>query len=47
MVKKIAGGWNGISKRLKSKKGTKLDAQLKYEKNTDNEYFSWKMEFEK
>ncbi len=27
MVKKIAGGWNGISKRLKSKKGTKFDAK--------------------
>ncbi|MBU8754126.1 type IA DNA topoisomerase [Priestia megaterium] len=40
---------NGIApvKGLISKKGNKFDANLRYEKNADNEYFSWKMEFEK
>lgn len=40
---------NGIApvKGLTSKKGNKFDANLKYEKNADNEYFSWKMEFDK
>ncbi|WP_141434065.1 type IA DNA topoisomerase [Bacillus sp. 03113] len=40
---------NGVApvKGLTSKKGTKFDANLRYEKNPDNEYFSWKMEFEK
>ncbi|MDG0029970.1 DNA topoisomerase [Priestia sp. Y58] len=40
---------NGIApvKGLTSKKGNKFDANLKYEKNADNEYFSWKMEFNK
>ncbi|MBZ5480712.1 MULTISPECIES: type IA DNA topoisomerase [Priestia] len=40
---------NGIApvKGLTSKKGNKFDAKLRYEKNADNEYFSWKMEFEK
>ncbi|USL26469.1 type IA DNA topoisomerase [Priestia megaterium] len=40
---------NGIApvKGLTSKKGNKFDANLRYEKNADNEYFSWKMEFEK
>ncbi|MEH6840791.1 DNA topoisomerase [Priestia megaterium] len=39
---------NGIApvKGLTSKKGNKFDANLRYEKNADNEYFSWKMEFE-
>ncbi|USK68884.1 type IA DNA topoisomerase [Peribacillus asahii] len=38
---------NGIApvKGLTSKKGNKFDAKLRYEKNPDNEYFSWKMEF--
>lgn len=38
---------NGIAqvKGLTSKKGNKFDANLRYEKNTDNDYFSWKMEF--
>ncbi|MEH7521537.1 type IA DNA topoisomerase, partial [Priestia megaterium] len=40
---------NGIApvKGLTSKKGNKFDANLRYEKNPDNEYFSWKMEFDK
>lgn len=40
---------NGVAtvKGLTSKKGNKFDANLRYEKNSDNEYFSWKMEFEK
>ncbi|MEO2224728.1 type IA DNA topoisomerase [Priestia megaterium] len=40
---------NGIApvKGLTSKKGNKFDAKLRYEKNADNEYFSWKMEFDK
>lgn len=39
---------NGIApvKGLTSKKGNKFDANLRYEKKADNEYFSWKMEFE-
>lgn len=47
MVKKLLAVGTVLVKGLTSKKGTKFDAQLKYEKNTDNEYFSWKMEFEK
>ncbi|MGG3451156.1 type IA DNA topoisomerase [Domibacillus aminovorans] len=40
---------NGVVKvkGLTSKKGNKFDAMLKYEKNADNDYFSWKMEFDK
>ncbi|MGG0248772.1 DNA topoisomerase [Peribacillus frigoritolerans] len=40
---------NGVApvKGLTSKKGNKFDALLRYEKNVDNDYFSWKMEFEK
>ncbi|MBY0093735.1 type IA DNA topoisomerase [Priestia aryabhattai] len=40
---------NGIApvKGLTSKKGNKFDANLRYEKNADNDYFSWKMEFDK
>ncbi|MED4453035.1 DNA topoisomerase [Metabacillus fastidiosus] len=40
---------NGVApvKGLTSKKGNKFDAKLKYEKNADNDYFSWKMEFDK
>jgi len=32
-------------KGLKSRKGNIFDASLSYEKNKDNDYFSWKMEF--
>ncbi|GKU80918.1 type IA DNA topoisomerase [Niallia sp. NCCP-28] len=40
---------NGIApvKGLTSKKGNKFDAILSYRKNDDNDYYSWKMEFEK
>ncbi|MED3899854.1 DNA topoisomerase [Priestia megaterium] len=40
---------NGIAqvKGLTSKKGNKFDANLRYEKNPDNDYFSWKMDFDK
>jgi DNA topoisomerase-3 len=40
---------NGIApvKGLTSKKGNKFDAMLRYEKNPDNDYYSWKMEFNK
>lgn len=34
-------------KGLTSKKGNKFDAILSYQKNEDNDYYSWKMEFEK
>lgn len=39
---------NGITpvKGLTTKNGKKFDAKLSYEKNPDNEYFSWKMEFD-
>jgi DNA topoisomerase III len=38
---------NGVAtvKGLISKKGNKFDANLRYEKNTENEYYSWKIEF--
>ncbi|MED4355068.1 DNA topoisomerase [Schinkia azotoformans] len=38
---------NGVAqvKGLTSKNGNKFDANLRYVKNPDNEYFSWKMEF--
>jgi len=45
MVKKLLVDGTVLVKGLTSKKGSKFDAQLKYEKNTDNEYFSWKMGF--
>lgn len=32
---------------LTSKKGTKFNAYLRYEKNPENDYFSWKMEFKR
>ncbi|WP_285399894.1 type IA DNA topoisomerase [Lysinibacillus sp. fls2-241-R2A-57] len=47
MVKKLLADGTVLVKGLTSKKGSKFDAHLKYEKNPDNEYFSWKMEFEK
>lgn len=34
-------------KGLQSKNGNKFAAKLRYEKNPDSDYFSWKMEFEK
>ena len=47
MVKSLLKNGKATVKGFVSKKGNKFDAVLKYEKNEDNEYFSWKMEFEK
>ncbi|MCH1627356.1 type IA DNA topoisomerase [Ferdinandcohnia quinoae] len=45
MVKMLLKNGVATVKGLTSKKGNKFDANLKYEKNPDNEYYSWKMEF--
>lgn len=45
MVKMILKNGTATVKGLTSKKGNKFDAKLRYEKNPDNEYYSWKMEF--
>ncbi len=45
MVKKLLADGTVLVKGLTSKKGSKFDDHLKYEKNLDNEYFKWKMEF--
>ncbi|WP_102026307.1 type IA DNA topoisomerase [Salirhabdus sp. Marseille-P4669] len=45
MVKAILNQKSAFVKGLTSKKGTKFNAYLKYEKNSENDYFSWKMEF--
>lgn len=45
MVKAILKNGSAEVKGLTSKKGNKFDAILKYVKNTDNEYFSWQMDF--
>ena len=45
MVKSLLKNGVVLVKGLTSKKGNKFDANLRYEKNPDNEYFSWKMEF--
>ncbi|MEK4029950.1 DNA topoisomerase [Pseudobacillus sp. FSL P4-0506] len=47
MVKTLLKNGVVTVKGLTSKKGNKFDANLRYEKNQDNEYFSWKMEFNK
>ncbi|MGF9887705.1 DNA topoisomerase [Priestia megaterium] len=47
MVKALLKDGIAPVKGLTSKKGNKFDANLRYEKNADNEYFSWKMEFDK
>ncbi|MEC2078437.1 DNA topoisomerase [Metabacillus fastidiosus] len=47
MVKSLLKNGVASVKGLTSKKGNKFDAKLKYEKNADNDYFSWKMEFDK
>ncbi|MGG3891242.1 type IA DNA topoisomerase [Metabacillus fastidiosus] len=47
MVKSLLKNGAASVKGLMSKKGNKFDARLKYEKNADNDYFSWKMEFDK
>lgn len=45
MVKKLLKHGFAEVKGLKSKNGNKFDALFKYEKNKDNDYFSWKLEF--
>lgn len=45
MVKMLLKNGVATVKGLTSKKGSKFDANLRYKKNLDNEYFSWKMEF--
>ena len=45
MVKHLLKDGQALVKGLTSKKGNKFDAIMKYEKNADNDYFSWKMEF--
>lgn len=47
MVKKLLKDKKVKVKGLTSKKGNKFDAILSYEKNKENDYYSWKMEFEK
>ncbi|MEK3889233.1 type IA DNA topoisomerase [Bacillus sp. FSL K6-3431] len=47
MVKALLKNGVATVKGLTSKKGNKFDAQMRYEKNPDNEYYSWKMEFDK
>ncbi|MUK90284.1 type IA DNA topoisomerase [Ornithinibacillus sp. L9] len=47
MVKSLLANKQAYVKGLTSKQGKKFNAYLRYEKNTDNEYYSWKMEFEK
>jgi DNA topoisomerase-3 len=45
MVKMLLKNGTATVKGLTSKKGNKFDANLRYEKNPDNQYYSWKMEF--
>lgn len=45
MVKMLLKNGKANVKGLTSKKGNKFDAVLRYEKNSDNDYFSWKMDF--
>ncbi|WP_043933664.1 type IA DNA topoisomerase [Bacillus sp. EB01] len=45
MVKSILKNGYANVKGLTSKKGTKFDAILRYEKNEEKGYYSWKMEF--
>ncbi|MCU5605981.1 DNA topoisomerase [Bacillus cereus] len=45
MVKKLIKDGEALVKGLTSKKGNKFDAILRYEKNPENEFFSWKMKF--
>lgn len=47
MVKSLLNDGTAHVKGLASKKGSKFDAYLRYEKNPTNDYFSWKMEFKK
>ena len=45
MIKKLLKNGSAEVKGLKSKSGNKFDALFRYEKNPDNDYFSWKLEF--
>lgn len=45
MVKMLLKNGVATVKGLTSKKGNKFDANMRYEKNPENEYYSWKMEF--
>ncbi|MGY0694866.1 DNA topoisomerase [Virgibacillus sp. FSP13] len=47
MVKQLLKNKRAHVKGLTSKKGSKFNAYLRYEKNPDNDYFSWKMDFGK
>lgn len=47
MVKSLLKNGVVTVKGLTSKKGNKFDANMRYEKNQENGYFSWKMEFTK
>ncbi|MDC3414684.1 DNA topoisomerase [Aquibacillus sp. 3ASR75-11] len=47
MVKALLSNKVAFVKGLTSKKGKKFNAYLRYEKNPDHAYFSWKMEFKK
>ncbi|WP_244445036.1 type IA DNA topoisomerase [Oceanobacillus jeddahense] len=47
MVKQLLKEKKAFVKGLTSKKGKKFNAYLSYEKNKDNDYYSWNMEFSK
>ncbi|MFD1848441.1 type IA DNA topoisomerase [Oceanobacillus bengalensis] len=47
MVKQLLKENQAYVKGLTSKNGKKFNAYLSYEKNTNNDYYSWKMQFEK
>lgn len=47
MIKSLLKNGVVTVKGLTSKKGNKFDANMRYEKNPDNDFFSWKMEFNK
>jgi len=47
MVKMLLKNKKAYVKGLTSKKGKKFNAYLSYEKNPDNDYYSWKMTFTK
>ncbi|MFD2043888.1 DNA topoisomerase [Ornithinibacillus salinisoli] len=47
MVKDLLKNRQAYVKGLTSKQGKKFNAYLQYEKNEQNDYYSWKMEFKK
>ncbi|SET27463.1 DNA topoisomerase-3 [Oceanobacillus limi] len=47
MVKALLKNKQAFVKGLTSKQGKKFSAYLSYEKNKENDYYSWKMEFKK